>query len=110
MKNFFYSLTLYEKAKFFILIISTIYCFDLSLFLITNGVGIHWSVIFVIAMGFMFLGWAVSPKVPIIDIFNKEDVEESKLSEKLESLALIFLLVSGFLYLMRSILQYYIIS
>ena len=57
-------------------------------------------------MGFMFLGWAVSPKVPIIDIFNKEDVEESKLSEKLESLALIFLLVSGFLYL----IQYYIIS
>lgn len=102
MKKFFYSLTVYEKLKFLVLLIGTIYCFNLSLFMLTHGLGVHWATIFIFGMGLMILSWAVSPKVPIIDIFNKEDIEESKLSEKLDSLASVLILGSLFSFLIES--------
>ena len=99
MKNFFYSLTFYEKAKFLVLLIGTIYCVNLSLFMLTNGLGVHWGTIFILGIGLIILSWAVSPKVPLIDIFNDDDIEESKLSERLNSFGVVFLLFSVFLYL-----------
>jgi len=99
MKNFYNSLTLYEKLKFLLLLIGAFYCFNLSFFLLTHGVGVAWTTIFLFGIGLIILSWAVSPKVPLIDIFNEEDIEESQLSERLSSSGVVFLLISGFLYL-----------
>jgi hypothetical protein len=97
MMDFYNSLTLYEKAKFLVLLIGTIYCFNLSFFMLTHGLGVHWGTIFIFGMGLIILSWAASPKVPLIDIFNNEDVEESKLSERLSSFGAVFSIVIDFI-------------
>ncbi len=104
MKNFFYSLTLYEKGKFFVFLIAATFFFNLSFFLLTRGLGVHWVTIFMFSLGLIVLSWAVSPKVPLIDIFNNDDVEESKLSDRLSSFGETFLVFSLLLYFIEQLL------
>ncbi|NIS07511.1 MAG: hypothetical protein GWO07_01835 [Candidatus Dadabacteria bacterium] len=69
--------------------------------MLTRGLGVYWTTIFMFSIGLIVLSWAVSPKIPLIDIFNNEDVEESIVSEKLSSYGTILLVFSLLLYLLE---------